>query len=304
MVARKSLKLPIVLAVIMIVLLAVLAVGWVLSAVFGATSDTSRAPLHWVLLALGTTFIGLLLAGVIVYLVLSIKAINLGRRQSNFIDSVTHELKSPIASMKLYLQTLSRHPVSDDERAAFYRTMIEDVERLDRLVNQMLDTARLDAHRARGDVEQVAVDRLLAECAAGVCHRYRVPAEVVRLDVEPCAVHARQVDLDVIFRNLLDNAVKYAGDPPEVEVQLRSHGDGEVIVRIADNGRGVPYNARSKIFGRFVRLGQELQRDKPGTGLGLFIVREMVKRLRGRIRVSSRSPGPGSLFEVRLPKEG
>ena len=301
MTARKSLKLPIILAIIMIVLLLVLTVGWVLSAVFSATANKQLAPLYWTLLSIGATFIALLLAGVIVYLIFSIKAINLNRRQSNFIDSVTHELKSPIASMKLYLQTLSRHPVDEAERTAFYRTMLDDVERLDHLINQMLQTARLEAGRARGEVEPVALEQLLDDCARSVCHRYRVPSDVIEFDVEPCTVHARRVDLDVIFRNLLDNAVKYAGEPPRVEVLLRNRGSDRALVRVVDNGRGVPLKLRRKIFGRFVRLGHELQRDKPGTGLGLFLVREMVRRLRGRVRVQGRTNQPGTTFEVELP---
>ena len=111
MLTRRSLRLPILLAIVMIALLVVLTVGWVLLSVFGALRSGPRCALFWVLLSLGATFIGMLLAGVVIYLVLSIKAINLNRRQSNFIDSVTHELKSPIASMKLYLQTLHRRQV-------------------------------------------------------------------------------------------------------------------------------------------------------------------------------------------------
>ena len=208
--------------------------------VFGALKDSSRSGLYWALLTVGSTFILLLLLGVVLYLVLSIKAINLTRRQSNFIDSVTHELKSPIASMKLYLQTLSRHQVSEQMQADFHRFMLEDLERLDHLINQMLDAGRLDAERPKGEEEDVELAALLHDCAAAVCMNYRVPAETVRLELQPNVVVGRRIDLDVIFRNLVDNAVKYAGSPPRVEVSLRRDGDGPVIVRIADNGRGIP----------------------------------------------------------------
>ena len=128
----------------------VLTVGWVLVTVFGALKDASLSGVYWALLSIGSTFILLLVVGVVLYLILSIKAINLTRRQSNFIDSVTHELKSPIASMKLYLQTLSRHQVSQQLQADFHRFMLEDLERLDHLINQMLDAGRLDAERPDG----------------------------------------------------------------------------------------------------------------------------------------------------------
>jgi signal transduction histidine kinase len=235
-------------------------------------------------------------------LVLSIKAINLTRRQSNFIDSVTHELKSPIASMKLYLQTLSRHQVSVKEQADFYRFMLEDLERLDRLINQMLDAGRLDSEGPTDaeDEENVELAPLLQRCADGVAAIYRMPKDCVKMDLEPCTIRGRQLDLEIIFRNLIDNAVKYAGQPPKVEVRLRPGGDSTVVVQVSDNGRGIPHHLRRKIFGRFVRLGLELEREKPGTGLGLYIVRTLVRRLRGQIRVRDAQRGTGAMFEVKL----
>jgi len=128
-----------------------------------------------------------------------------------------------------------------------------------------------------------------------------VPAGTVQLELQPCSVRARRIDLDIIFRNLIDNAVKYAGAEPHVEVALLLTADGRVIARIADNGRGIPHSFRRKIFGRFERLGLELEREKPGTGLGLYLARTLVRRLRGRIRVRDREPGPGTVFEVQLP---
>jgi two-component system, OmpR family, phosphate regulon sensor histidine kinase PhoR len=299
--ARRSLSLPIALAIVMIVLLVVLTVGWVLLSVSGAVKDDRLAALYWVLLSIGTTFILLLLLGVVLYLILTIKAINLSRRQSNFIDSVTHELKSPIASMKLYLQTLNRHNVSAQQQADFHRFMLEDLDRLDRLINQMLDAGRLETETRRDDLENVDLAVLLRDCARTVCMSYRVPIATVVLDLEPCSTRGRAVDMNIIFRNLIDNAVKFAGAEPRVEVVLRSAADRRVVVRISDNGRGVPPHLRRKIFGRFVRVGQELERDKPGTGLGLYIVRTLVKRFNGRIRVRDRDEGPGTTFEVQLP---
>jgi two-component system, OmpR family, phosphate regulon sensor histidine kinase PhoR len=299
--SRRSLSLPITLAIVMIVLLLILTIGWVLLNVYGALEGTSLSVLYWTLLPIGSTFILLLLVGVVLYLILSIKAINLTRRQSNFIDSVTHELKSPIASMKLYLQTLSRHQVSHELQADFHRFMLEDLERLDHLINQMLEAGRLDAERPKGEEEDVELSEVLRECASVVSASYRVPPDAVRLDLQPCVVVGRRVDLDIIFRNLIDNAVKYAGVPPRVEVSLHPSDKGAVLVRIADNGHGIPHHLRRKIFGRFVRLGMELERKKPGTGLGLYIARTLVRQLRGEIRVHDPESGPGTVFEVQLP---
>jgi len=300
---RRSLGLPITLAIVMITLLAVLAVGWILVVASRAMDSAGRAGIYWALLTVGTTFMVLLIVGVVLYLVLSIKAINLNRRQSNFIDSVTHELKSPIASLKLYLQTLNRCEVTPVEQTDFYRFMLEDVERLDHLINQMLDAGRLDA-TPDDEFEDIVLAELLRQCADAVCLRYRVPQSTVSHQTTsdgPCVVRGRRVDLDMIFRNLLDNAVKYAGSPPAVEVSVGRTSDGQTVTLIGDNGRGIPPKMRRKIFGRFVRLGLELEREKPGTGLGLYIVRTLVRRLRGRIHVSDREQGPGTLFEVQLP---
>ena len=152
---RRSLRLPITLAIVMIVMLVALIVGWVLLAVYGAAKYAEYTPLFWALLSVGTTFLVVVLGGTICYLVLSITAINLNRRQSNFIASVTHELKSPIASLKLYLQTLDRRSVRDEERVEFQQYMLEDVERLDRLINHLLDAAQLEKRRVDEDVESV-----------------------------------------------------------------------------------------------------------------------------------------------------
>jgi len=298
---RRITNWPIVLAVVMTTLLLVLAVGWVLLSVFGALANTQFSGLNWTLFGVGTAFLALLLVGVIIYAILSIKAINLSQRQSNFIDSVTHELKSPIASMKLYLQTLSRRQVSPEEQIHFLQFMLEDIERLDHLVNQVLDAGRLEAERIDGQPEELALEEVMEQCIEEVANRYRTDPEVVDCQVEHCRVRARRSDLQMIFRNLLDNAFKYAGQPPVVQVSIHRHSDRWAVVRVADNGPGVPLKDRRKIFGRFVRLGSELEREKPGTGLGLYIAKTVVRRLKGKIRVRDRRPPPGAMFEVFLP---
>jgi len=298
---RRVTNWPILLAVVMTALLLVLAVGWVLLSVFGALANTQFSGLNWTLFGVGTAFLALLLVGVIIYAILSIKAIKLSQRQSNFIDSVTHELKSPIASMKLYLQTLCRRQVSPEEQSHFLQFMLEDIERLDHLVNQVLDAGRLEAERIDGQPEELALEEVMEQCIEEVANRYRTGPEVVDCQMEPCRVRARRTDLQMIFRNLLDNAFKYAGQPPLVQVSIHRHSDRWAVVRVADNGPGIPLKDRRKIFGRFVRLGSELEREKPGTGLGLYIAKTVVRRLKGKIRVRDRRPPPGAMFEVFLP---
>lgn len=297
---RRSLKLPITLGVIMIVVVVLLTVGWVILSIIGAFSDFQRAGWYWTLLSVGATLLGFELVGVVMYLTLSIKAINLSRRQSNFIDSVTHELKSPIASLKLYLQTLNRRSVSAEEQASFYRFMLEDVERLDNLINHLLDAARLDKLIAPGEEEEVDLAALLQNCIRAVAQRHAVPPETFDAQLKPVLVRARPVDLELIFRNLIDNAVKYGGTPPQVSIQMHREKPDLLVVQISDNGRGIPAHQRWRLFGRFIRLGSELEREKPGTGLGLYIVRTLVTRLKGKIHLRDSESGPGSTFEVTL----
>jgi signal transduction histidine kinase len=298
---RRALGWPITLGVVMILLLAALAAGWVFLAFYGLLDSSRWAPLFWTLLSVGSAFFVLVLVGVVLYLILSIKTINLNQRQSNFIDSVTHELKSPIASLKLYLQTLNRHEVDREEQSRFYRHMLEDVERLDELINHLLDAARLDRVTDRREMEEIELSTVLQECASAVAARYHLPPEKLRIATEPCVVRASAVDLELIFSNLLDNAAKYASETdPSVSVSLRADQEW-AVARVADNGRGIPRHLRKKIFGRFVRLGLELERKKTGTGLGLYIVRTLVRRHKGKVAVLDGEGGQGTTFEVRLP---
>ncbi len=299
--SRRNLSLPITIAVIMIVLLIALIVGWVLITVWGATENEQAAPLYWAFLPIGATFLAAILAGVIFYMVLSIKAINLSQRQANFIDSVTHELKSPIASLKLYLQTLNRRSIPPEKVGTFYETMLEDIERLDHLINHLLEAGRLDRRREDAEEGDVRLDKVLAGCAQSVALLYRLPPDTIKLKTVPCTVRGLHGDIEIIFRNLIDNAVKYSGKDPEVKILLRIKYNDEAVVEVTDNGPGIPFSQRRKIFGRFVRLGLELQREKPGTGLGLYLVRTLVRRMKGDVRVKDPPKGTGTVFMVTLP---
>lgn len=303
MLERRSLKLPIALGVTMIVLIVLLIVGWILLTVFGAMREQQNAPVYWTLLPAGIVLLAVVLMGVVIYLSLSIKAINLGRRQANFIDSVTHELKSPLASLKLYLQTMKRPDIPREQLETFRRTMLDDVERLDNLIDHLLEAGRIDKPElTEREVENsTELSSLLVDCVAAECTRHRIDPQCVTTDLQPCIVAANRADLHMMFRNLIDNAIKYAGSPPKVVVQVRMPTKNQAVVRISDNGRGIPTRERRKIFRRFVRLGLELERDKPGTGLGLFIVRTIVQRVGGRIRVREPQEGTGSVFEVTIP---
>jgi len=300
MLERRSLRAPITLGVVMIVLVVVLTALWITGNVLGATGGIGSGAVFWVILAIGAVLLAAVLAGVIAYLTLTVKAFNLNRRQSNFIDAVTHELKSPIASLKLYLQTLDRRSVDEQQQQDFHRFMLEDVERLDSLINHLLDAARIERETAPIPDEAVRLDELLSQCAVAACVRYRIPTDAVTVQSPELVVQSQLVQLEILFRNLIDNAVKYSGSPPEVQVQVKTDGDQKVLVSIIDNGAGIPAHQRRKVFGRFIRLGNELERSTPGTGLGLYLVRNVIKEIGATIRVIDRDQGSGTEFEVTL----
>ena len=283
-ITRSSLKLPITLAVVMIVLLVVLIVGWVLTNVFAATDLKPNPVLYWTFLPIGSVFLSLILAGTITYLVISIKMVKLNQRQSNFINSVTHELKSPL------------------ERVKFYAGMMEETERLDTLINQVLRAGQLEAGLQIGEMpEEVSLRSILQSAKQSAVLLHRISESQILLCGPDVQMTASRVPLEMIFRNLIDNAVKYGGDPPEVTIRVRLMSKKKVAVSIADNGNGIPPQMRHKVFQRFVRLGRELERRRKGTGLGLYIVRMCLKELNGKIRISGNRYGSGTKIYVLLP---
>lgn len=299
---RKSLTWPILLAIFMIVGVVGLTVGWVLLNVFSAISvPTQNSSVYWVLLSVGSMIFVFILIGIILYLVWIIQNINLNRRQSNFIDAVTHELKTPIASLKLYLQTLHRRPVEGEQRIAFYQTMMEDVDRLDRLINQLLDVARLQQKQTDPTPpEWVGLDEVIRHFVGELTSQNSIAEDQIRMKTAPCEIFAHRVDAEILIRNLVENAIKYAGVPPEIEIELK-YSDGFATLSVSDNGTGVPRHLRRKIFQRFYRVGNELERRQSGTGLGLFLVRSIVQRLKGNVRVVDVPRKTGSRFVVSLP---
>jgi two-component system, OmpR family, phosphate regulon sensor histidine kinase PhoR len=292
MIKRSSLTWPIMLAVVLLALVVALLVIWII----GQAADQ-----NWARLTVGTVFISLILLGGVVYFIWTIKEFRLNRRQANFIDSVTHELKSPIASIKLCLQTLELRSVDPEQQRELRRFMMEDIQRLDSLIDHLLAVARVDAPQHEEPADEVELNTLLATCADEVRRRYSLPPECITIDVPRCVVRGQKRDLEMVFLNLLDNAAKYGASQPEVHVQAHVTPAERVITRISDNGRGVRFELRRKIFKRFFRGGSELERTTKGTGLGLYIVKSLVSKMKGKISVHGRGALRGATFEVQLP---
>jgi signal transduction histidine kinase len=192
--------------------------------------------------------------------------------------------------------------ISEEQRGRFYGVMGDELDRLDRLISQLLEVGRLDAIGQQSEPEDIPLDQLLRKCAQSACaHHKRDEAETMQYELQPAVIHARPLVAETIFRNLVDNAIKYGDDPPHVEVHCQVNDRGRVITRVVDNGEGVPPELRKRVFKMFYRAGSELTRRKKGTGLGLYIVMTLVKQLKGRISIHDRGDRRGSVFEVDLP---
>ena len=290
---RRTLHWPITLSAALMVLNVTLMVCWI---VLFAQLNSLGA------LTIGTIAFALVLVGLSFYLFLTIKEIQLNRRQANFVDSVTHELKTPLAAIQLYLETLQLRELDEQRRSEFYEVMQRQLVRLDTLISHLLEIGRLDAIGHDSEAEDIELEPLLRRCAQAACARHKCQnQDVFEFDLQQATIHARPIVLEMIFGNLLDNAIKYGSRQPEVQVSVSTRSRGRIVTRIADNGEGVAPELKKKIFRIFFRGGEELTRRESGTGLGLYIVRTLVHTLKGRIRVQDRSDQPGSIFEVELP---
>jgi signal transduction histidine kinase len=255
---------------------------------------------RWWILAIGCVLFVGVMAGLIVFIVMLVKQIRTNQAQTNFIDAVTHELKTPLTSLKLHLQTLQMGRVPLEKQGGFHRTMLDDVARLDLLVDHVLDAARSEGRRRDVHLEPVSVNESLVEAISVVAHRYGFEPSEVIIQGPACTVTADMHSLSLIFVNLIDNAAKYAGPVPQIWVEVVRDGK-YVEVRVHDNGIGIARRQLKRIFQRFYRVGNEITRLRQGTGLGLYIVKETAARIRGKVEARSEGEGHGSTFVVRLP---
>jgi signal transduction histidine kinase len=299
---RGSIRLPLTIGIVLVVLALTLAVAWNLIVVsdLGPVAERLSA-LHWTLLVAGSLFFALLIAGLALLCAWLVREMRHSQRQQAFLDAVTHEMKTPLASLRLYVETLGLRDPGPERRGVFLGRMREDVERLERTVDQVLAAARAAARARSPRREPVAVGPLLDACVREVRAQYHLAPEAMRVEIEGDPVALGQADeLVLVFRNLLDNAVKYSGGKVDVRVSARAGAERGVRVEIEDRGVGIPREELRRIFQPFYRAGLDLQRRVKGLGLGLAIVRMLVRRQGGRVEARSEGPGRGSRFAVSL----
>ena len=283
------------------VLAVALAVGWQILVVRDI-GDTARGftALEWWFLILGSIFFGLVILGLVLLCAWLIREMRHNQRQQAFLDAVTHEMKTPLASLRLSLDTLRRRDPGPERRETFLRMMDEDVERIDRTVEHVLAAARAEA-AAPALEGRVELRTLLLDCIGQIREHHQLDPGSIRLESDTSAVvRGDENELGLVFRNLLENAVKYSDPPVDVRVGVTDAGERRIQVQIADQGIGIPPGELRKIFQRFYRAGRDVQRRASGLGLGLFIVRDLLRRHGGRIEAKSEGSGRGSRFVVTL----
>ncbi len=300
--ARRSIGLPLTLGIVLVVLAVALAVGWHVLVVFDpAPVAAGLTSLHWTLLILGSLFFLLLIVGLLLLIAWLVREIRFAQRQQAFLDAVTHELRTPLASLRLYLDTLLRHDPDPERRRAFLARMGDDLERLGTVVDEVLAAARAEARIQRVRQEAVDLGGLLARSAAETRRRHHLPEDAVTLAVpEGIRVRGDTAELALCFRTLLDNAVRYSAGEVEVRIAVAFRGDDRVEVVIEDRGIGIPPRELRKIFRRFYRVGREVQRQAAGLGLGLYVVRSLLRHHGARVSAESEGIGRGSRFRVNL----
>lgn len=254
-------------------------------------------------LVLGIVFFALIISGFVIYTIFLVLEIRKNEQHDSFINAVTHELKTPITSIRLYLETLQSRHVPDEQRSHFYRVMLDDTDRLLYTVEQVLKAGAAGQKRDRVDFQSVAVTPLLAECVEVLRIRHHLNGAEVEINDATAGINVLgdPEDLRTAFSNLLDNAVKYSGEQKKIDVRVESD-DETLRVRVADKGIGIPANQLKRIFARFYRVPGRAARATKGTGLGLYIVHSIVKRHSGRVYAESDGEGKGSTFTVELPR--
>ncbi|MBS1876932.1 MAG: HAMP domain-containing histidine kinase [Acidobacteria bacterium] len=287
---RKSIAFFITLGAGLIAFSILLYVGWVL--------------LNWrhgILLFLGVLLLAAIIAGVVLNTIFLVREIRRNEQHDAFINAVTHELKTPIASIRLYLETLQTRSVDEVKRREFYQIMLEDSDRLLATIEQVLRTGRMGSSKP-DHFARIELNPLIEECLTRARKLHHVSTGVLEYRPGPeVVINGDRDEVRAAVSNLVDNAVKYSGNRVNVIVETARVDGKYVTVRVRDHGPGIQKTELKRIFKRFYRTPGQLAAQVKGTGLGLFIVRSVAKRHGGRAWAESEGPGQGSTFVLQLP---
>ena len=259
-------------------------------------------------LILGILLLAVIVAGVVLNTVFLVREIRRNEQHDAFINAVTHELKTPIASIRLHLETLQLRELQEARKQEFYRLMLSDADRLTETVEQVLKAGRAGDKRAGVERAEVDFGLLVRDCVDAVRVQHHLQPEAMRFEFTAqngaeARVKGSAEDLRTAVSNLLDNAIKYSGQRVEVQVRLEEN-DRRVVLRVQDQGVGIAPDDLKRIFKRFQRLGNRSMAHVKGTGLGLFIVKAIAKKHGGRAFAESDGEGHGTTVVLDLPRAG
>ena len=270
--------------------------------------------LNWregIKVCLGIIFFGAIVTGLVLNTIFLVREIRRNEQHDSFINAVTHELKTPIASIRLYLQTLQRLEVGEAQRRQFYQLMLLDTERLLHTVEQVLKAGEAAQKKTPAQRLPLEFNTLVRECMelARVRHHlqaddleYRESLSSSLQNGDGAGVMGDPEELRTAVSNLLDNAVKYSPDGVHILVELEAPDEKRVVLRVRDRGVGIPEQELKRIFRRFYRVTQRSPSQAKGTGLGLFIVRSIARKHGGRVFAQSEGAGKGTTVTLELPR--
>ena len=292
---RKKIVFFIILGVCLVVLALTLNVSWII--------------LNWrkdVLLILGVIFFAAIILGLILNTSFLVREIRRNEQHDSFINAVTHELKTPIASIRLYLETLQRREVDERQRQQFYQLMLEDADRLLGTVEQVLKAGEMGYKRSALHRAETDFGSLVRECMDLARRRHHLEPSSLQYqgpsNGSGARVEADPAELRTAVSNILDNAIKYSGDKVDISVQLEMPDEKRVVLRVRDRGIGIPPHALKRVFKRFYRVPGRSSSQVKGTGLGLFIVRAIARSHGGRVSAESAGLARGTTITFELPR--
>lgn len=253
---------------------------------------------RWMVIGEGSVFLALLVWGAFMMIKAYKKEMLLARLQKNFLLSITHEFKSPVASIKLYLQTLLKHDLDKKKEISFINSAISDTDRLNNLVENAL-MANLIDHEGysfgKEDLNFSALLRLLSQKFQQMPEHSNLTSKIE----DGLYIYADKNAMTILINNLLENAWKYSKDEKQISLSAKSQED-HVILEISDQGIGIKDKEKLMVFEKFYRIGNEETRRTKGTGLGLFICKYIVEKHEGKISIQDNDP-QGTIFRIEFP---
>ena len=274
--------------------------------VFEKVGDRASPQLNYDITNLVPFVVGLvLLVGLLVITTWIFRNLNLQLRinklYDNFIGNVTHELKSPLSSIQLYLETLSSRDVPRDKQKEFINLMMADTKRLNHLINTILQVSALEQKKLVQDFDVYNADSVLKEIIHNSVEQFRLSGDEITIEGNvDCDIVIDKAALKVVFDNLIDNAIKYSLNGVRIKIKLKCT-ISKVIIEFIDNGIGIPLKEQKNIFNKFHRIYRDDIPNVKGTGLGLYWVRENIKNIGGDISVSSGGRNKGCKFTIEIP---